>query len=154
MVEFGAGGAITHSEIEPVPAGENGEINAGNTETPAPATQEEGQGTTAQAQLNQAQAANRRKRRAKGWFCPVCRQPYTSLLRITTTLPPKEETEVKADDAQEVNPQTNANDNNNTSPMSRLTAIVTRPLFPRGTSRSRTDPITPSELERGNGASN
>ncbi|KAI9509268.1 hypothetical protein F5148DRAFT_1189030 [Russula earlei] len=26
----------------------------------------------------------RRKRRAKGWSCPVCRQPYTSLLRITT----------------------------------------------------------------------
>jgi len=30
----------------------------------------------------------RRKRRAKGWSCPVCRQPYTSLLRITTTPPP------------------------------------------------------------------
>ncbi|KAJ7634834.1 hypothetical protein FB45DRAFT_790232 [Roridomyces roridus] len=30
----------------------------------------------------------RRKRKAKGWFCPVCRQPYTSLLRITTAPPP------------------------------------------------------------------
>ncbi|KDQ09378.1 hypothetical protein BOTBODRAFT_37129 [Botryobasidium botryosum FD-172 SS1] len=29
-----------------------------------------------------ATAPRRRKRRAKGWFCPVCRQPYTSLLRI------------------------------------------------------------------------
>ena len=72
MVEFGAGGAITHSETEPVPAAENNETNAGNTETPAP--QEEGPGATAQTQLNQAQAVNRRKRRAKGWFCPVCRQ--------------------------------------------------------------------------------
>lgn len=76
---------------------------------------------------------------------------YTSLLRITTTLPPKEETEAKADDAQEATPQTN--ESNNTSPMSRLTAMVTRPLFTRGASRSGTG-ITPSELERGNGASN
>ncbi|KXN85823.1 hypothetical protein AN958_10709 [Leucoagaricus sp. SymC.cos] len=30
----------------------------------------------------------RRKRKAKGWFCPVCRQPYTSLLRISTSAPP------------------------------------------------------------------
>ncbi|KAG5732348.1 hypothetical protein E4T56_gene11556 [Termitomyces sp. T112] len=33
----------------------------------------------------------RRKRKAKGWFCPVCRQPYTSLLRITTQPPPTQE---------------------------------------------------------------
>jgi hypothetical protein len=76
---------------------------------------------------------------------------YTSLLRITTTLPPKEEAEAKADDAQEANPQTN--DNTNTSPMSRLTAMVTRPLFTRGASRSRAE-LTPSELERGNVVSN
>lgn len=81
-----------------------------------------------------------------------CWSAYTSLLRITTTLPPKEETEAKADDAQEANPQTN--DNNNTSPMSRLTAMVTKPLFTRGTSRGRIEQLTPSELERGNGASN
>ncbi|KAH8101178.1 hypothetical protein BXZ70DRAFT_934782 [Cristinia sonorae] len=34
--------------------------------------------------------ATRRKRKAKGWACPVCRQPYTSLLRITTTAPSKD----------------------------------------------------------------
>ncbi|KAJ7108484.1 hypothetical protein C8R44DRAFT_986495 [Mycena epipterygia] len=34
------------------------------------------------------QTTTRRKRKAKGWFCPVCRQPYTSLLRITTAPPP------------------------------------------------------------------
>ena len=72
MVEFGAGGAITHTEAEPTPATENNENNAENTETPAP--QEDGPGAAAQAQFTQAQAVNRRKRRAKGWFCPVCRQ--------------------------------------------------------------------------------
>ncbi|KAJ6588879.1 hypothetical protein B0H19DRAFT_1206055 [Mycena capillaripes] len=35
-----------------------------------------------------APMTTRRKRKAKGWFCPVCRQPYTSLLRITTAPPP------------------------------------------------------------------
>lgn len=72
MVEFGAGGAITHTDTEPTPAAENNENNAENTEAPAP--QEDGPGAAAQVQFTQAQAVNRRKRRAKGWFCPVCRQ--------------------------------------------------------------------------------
>ena len=72
MVEFGAGGSITHTETETGPAGESNEANTGNTETPAPP--EEGPGATAQAQVTQTQTTNRRKRRAKGWFCPVCRQ--------------------------------------------------------------------------------
>ncbi|KAH8804217.1 hypothetical protein DL96DRAFT_1562826 [Flagelloscypha sp. PMI_526] len=38
-----------------------------------------------------APAPTRRKRKAKGWFCPVCRQPYTSPLRITTQPPPPPE---------------------------------------------------------------
>jgi hypothetical protein len=81
-----------------------------------------------------------------------CWPAYTSLLRITTALPSKE---AKADDAREVNPQANDNDNsgNTSSTMSRITSMVTRPLFARGTSRSRAEPLTPSELERGNGAS-
>jgi len=37
----------------------------------------------------------RRKRKAKGWFCPVCRQPYTSLLRISTTAPPSTASKAK-----------------------------------------------------------
>ncbi|KAF9652616.1 hypothetical protein BDM02DRAFT_3088932, partial [Thelephora ganbajun] len=151
MVEFGAGGAITHTETEPVTAVENNENNAESAGAPAP--QEEGPGATAQAQLTQVQAANRRKRRAKGWFCPVCRQPYTSLLRITTTLPPKEETDAKVEDTGEANPQANNNNNTTTgNAMSRLTAMVSRPLFTRGVSRNRTEQPTPSELERGNGA--
>jgi len=34
-----------------------------------------------------APPTTRRKRKAKGWFCPVCRQPYTAMLRITTVAP-------------------------------------------------------------------
>ena len=77
---------------------------------------------------------------------------YTSLLRITTTLPPKEEIDTKAEDAGEGNSQSNDNSNNNATPgnaMSRLTAMVSRPL--RGVARNRSEPPTPSELERGNG---
>ena len=74
-----------------------------------------------------------------------CRSAYTSLLRITTTLPPKEENEAKAEDAREANPQTN--DGNNPTTMSRLATIITN-------FRSRAEQLTPSELERGNGAGN
>ncbi|KAI0078307.1 hypothetical protein K474DRAFT_935495 [Panus rudis PR-1116 ss-1] len=35
----------------------------------------------------------RRKRKPKGWSCPVCRQPYTSMLRITTAPPPSKHTD-------------------------------------------------------------
>ncbi|CAA7269953.1 unnamed protein product [Cyclocybe aegerita] len=82
MVEFGAGGNITQSEV-PVPGtatpgggGEDGAANNGATTpaTPAPPT-----------------TNPRRKRKAKGWFCPVCRQPYTSMLRLTTSAPPPAE---------------------------------------------------------------
>ncbi|KAG8768073.1 hypothetical protein FRC20_000474, partial [Serendipita sp. 405] len=38
-------------------------------------------------------------RKAKGWFCPVCRQPYTSMLRITTT-PPEAKKLSSASDAE------------------------------------------------------
>ncbi|KAH9061115.1 hypothetical protein EDB87DRAFT_1576486 [Lactarius vividus] len=149
MVEFGAGGAITHAE-EPATTAETQPAEA--TEAPAtvddsaplastgeeeeasgPAAAATGGGeadhpsnppatdtlvepigdsspetsspppptasaTPAQATPNVLPIAPvpsnpRRKRRAKGWFCPVCRQPYTSLLRITTTPPTMEDTE-------------------------------------------------------------
>lgn len=57
MVEFGAGGAITQVE-EPV-TGNGGDADAGPSAPAAPIT------TTTNP---------RRKRKAKGWFCPVCRQ--------------------------------------------------------------------------------
>ncbi|KAH9847448.1 hypothetical protein C2E23DRAFT_848506 [Lenzites betulinus] len=95
MIEFGAGGNIVQNEsettapgadappAEAAPTEANAEGAAGTPPTedaPAPATP------------TPAVPANpRRKRKAKGWFCPVCRQPYTSLLRITTTPPEKDE---------------------------------------------------------------
>ncbi|KAG6828827.1 hypothetical protein H0H92_006652 [Tricholoma furcatifolium] len=91
MVEFGAGGNITQPTegdsadvapaAGPAPSAEGGEAGPGpNTSAaPAPAAGPVPAGTNP----NQ-----RRKRKAKGWFCPVCRQPYASLLRITTQPPP------------------------------------------------------------------
>ncbi|KAJ3918682.1 hypothetical protein F5877DRAFT_42087 [Lentinula edodes] len=77
MVEFGAGGNITQPADE-IAAGDGG---ADGGEGGAPGTGATDATTTP--------AATRRKRKAKGWFCPVCRQPYTSLLRITTNPPPE-----------------------------------------------------------------
>ncbi|KAG1760768.1 hypothetical protein EDD22DRAFT_899683 [Suillus occidentalis] len=74
MVEFGAGGNIIHTE-ETTAATTGGEASATEATAPVPASI----------------AQNiRRKRKAKGWFCPVCRRPYTSLLRISTTPPTKD----------------------------------------------------------------
>ncbi|KAH7908385.1 hypothetical protein BJ138DRAFT_1068950 [Hygrophoropsis aurantiaca] len=74
MVEFGAGGNITHAEDTAAAAGTEG---ADPAATPA-----DGAAAPAPSTLP---TNTRRKRKAKGWFCPVCRQPYTSLLRISTT---------------------------------------------------------------------
>ncbi|KAI0312162.1 hypothetical protein OF83DRAFT_1176901 [Amylostereum chailletii] len=123
MVEFGAGGNIVHNEeataateatTDPAPAEDSaGEGQAAMTSEGSPAVTS---GTDADPQTSNAPPASggeaattvpsipqitpvpahsRRKRRAKGWFCPVCRQPYTSLLRITTTPPSQEEMEGK-----------------------------------------------------------
>ncbi|THG94803.1 hypothetical protein EW145_g8074, partial [Phellinidium pouzarii] len=59
-------------------ANANGEGADGEASAPAP--------TPAPAPV--PPPMTRRKRKAKGWFCPVCRQPYASLLRITTAPPP------------------------------------------------------------------
>ncbi|KAJ7211207.1 hypothetical protein GGX14DRAFT_449465 [Mycena pura] len=111
MVEFGAGGVIAPEEVpaasEPAAAAATSPTvdapanEAGEGEAAVPA---EGEGTAAEEGTSPATATpaatlatpatpvvtttTRRKRKAKGWFCPVCRQPYTSLLRITTTPPP------------------------------------------------------------------
>ncbi|PPQ89237.1 hypothetical protein CVT25_001316 [Psilocybe cyanescens] len=81
MVEFGAGGNITQA-TEPAPGGDDvGGAGAGVGGTGATAA--------AAALATPGPPANqRRKRKAKGWFCPVCRQPYTSMLRLTTCAPP------------------------------------------------------------------
>ena len=94
MVEFGAGGQIVHND-EPTEASTTAPVTSPTTEgasgvvsppvSAAPGTSPE---TQPLAPAVAPVPARPRKRRAKGWFCPVCRQPYTSLLRITTAPPP------------------------------------------------------------------
>lgn len=85
MVEFGAGGTIVHNDdaTNNSPAtNSNGGESATNAAVAA---------TSVPASAPSSVPPNpRRKRKAKGWFCPVCRQPYTSLLRISTTPPTKD----------------------------------------------------------------
>ncbi|CAK5261998.1 unnamed protein product [Mycena citricolor] len=82
MIEFGAGGAIAPAEEPSEPAAATGAA-------PAPPTDAEAavEGVVTPPAVTTT-VPPRRKRKAKGWFCPVCRQPYTSLLRITTAPPP------------------------------------------------------------------
>ena len=73
MVEFGAGGTIVQPEAEVPPASGNDGAAASGAE--GTNTEAAGAGTGA-ANPTPANPGpnNRRKRRAKGWFCPVCRQ--------------------------------------------------------------------------------
>ncbi|KLO14371.1 hypothetical protein SCHPADRAFT_903315 [Schizopora paradoxa] len=100
MVEYGAGGQLVHNESEPT--GASGATDAGATDGAAPG---EAPGGTSDAPTSTPTppaapapppTQQRRKRKAKGWFCPVCRQPYSSLLRITTTPPPMAASELEA----------------------------------------------------------
>jgi hypothetical protein len=98
MVEFGAGGTIVHSENElPAPA-RDVEASATGTSSGASPSPPDGAaaagtetsppdaGTTPSQPA--AVAATRRKRKAKGWFCPVCRQrtfsPFSNVLCLAT----------------------------------------------------------------------
>ncbi|KAG8907635.1 hypothetical protein FRB99_003097 [Tulasnella sp. 403] len=87
MVEFGAGGALTH-EVEPTGMTNATETTNGDGVTPIDGSAAE-QGNGVPNVTAPSTDRPRRKRKAKGWFCPVCRQPYTALLRITTTPPGK-----------------------------------------------------------------
>ena len=80
MVEFGAGGKVARRDGE-------GDDTADGTTGASAGTD----GTAAAAPTGPAPAVaggtttggrERRKKKAKGWYCPVCRQPYTSLLRL------------------------------------------------------------------------
>jgi len=69
MIEFGAGGTLTHNE-EGVAVPANTITSAATAGTTGGDTDlEAGQVAPAVAPI-----APRRKRKAKGWFCPVCRQ--------------------------------------------------------------------------------
>lgn len=71
--------AVEPSQVAAQPAGNEDQVASTASAPPAP---------TAQVLPSAPAPQNpRRKRRAKGWSCPVCRQPYTSLLRITTSPP-------------------------------------------------------------------
>ncbi|EIW78369.1 hypothetical protein CONPUDRAFT_167391 [Coniophora puteana RWD-64-598 SS2] len=102
MVEFGAGGNIVHSEEPPTGSPAPGGGDAGAAEAGmAGGANAQGGNEGGEAGMGGRHVAPtipqpnpnpnpRRKRKAKGWFCPVCRQPYTSLLRISTTPTAKE----------------------------------------------------------------
>jgi hypothetical protein len=119
MVEYGAGGNIVQ-ESEPTPppapaaeAGEDASTAAAATTATgataiaaaAPLPMTEGMSPTDPGPFGPTPipfsppSNSRRRRRAKGWSCPVCRQPYTSLLRITTSVPEPEDKEEEQRDA-------------------------------------------------------
>jgi hypothetical protein len=156
MVEFGAGGNITH------PA-------EGADEGANPVPSMPGTGAAA-ATVPSTAAANRRKRKAKGWFCPVCRQrkfiflennlnetniltsclAYTSMLRITTNPPPQPENKdgegSGTEDEGSPIPTTN-------TPAAEVTEFrgllgsALRPGFLRGLSLSRNTAVTNPDVE-------
>ncbi|KAI8976683.1 hypothetical protein BD414DRAFT_496235 [Trametes punicea] len=102
MIEFGAGGTIVQNDSETAPAAtEAAAVEAGTEGNAEGATgAPNAEATPVQPPpIPTVQANPRRKRKAKGWFCPVCRQPYTSLLRITTTPPEKDEHDDHRDSA-------------------------------------------------------
>jgi hypothetical protein len=94
MVEYGAGGQLVHPTEGTETTAATGPAGADAAEGEAPAegsgTNAEGDGAAAVAPAPapaQAPRPPRRKRRAKGWYCPICRQckhsPLTTLYRNT-----------------------------------------------------------------------
>ncbi|KIY64545.1 hypothetical protein CYLTODRAFT_425102 [Cylindrobasidium torrendii FP15055 ss-10] len=125
MVEFGAGGSITHPEETTA-----GDDTAANGDEGAEATNNQAVVPTP------APAPTRRKRKAKGWFCPVCRQPYTSLLRISSSPPEDELPGVKTEATPAPAP---AQMERSTTSGSILSSI--RPSFLRGFSRNQPNDV-------------
>jgi len=144
MVEFGAGGNITQA----------GEVNEGaNGVTPVtPVTPGTATSSLPFTPVSPT-ANNRRKRKAKGWFCPVCRQPYTSMLRITTTPPPQlENKDAEGSGTEDEGSPTlpTANSNGATPEVTDLRGLfgsALRPGFLRGLSLSRNAPVANPDVE-------
>ncbi|KIP04716.1 hypothetical protein PHLGIDRAFT_75451 [Phlebiopsis gigantea 11061_1 CR5-6] len=131
MIEFGAGGQID----------ENGGETAANAEQPA-------EGAPEPVPTVAPVPTTRRKRKAKGWFCPVCRQPYTSCLRITTTPPSKDVVEDEQQETADIADHPLASSSpvqpSAPAPRSGVLGSLSRPGFLRGFARQ---PAT--DLERG-----
>ncbi|CDZ97878.1 Predicted E3 ubiquitin ligase [Phaffia rhodozyma] len=81
MVEFGAGGKVMRREEAADGLTGTGEGTAGEGTGAGQGAEGTTEGQAQETVLTPAQE-RRRKKKVKGWFCPVCRQPYTSLLRI------------------------------------------------------------------------
>ncbi|KAJ9120846.1 hypothetical protein QFC22_002780 [Naganishia vaughanmartiniae] len=84
MIEFGAGGKVARRE-EPAATVDIATGSAGLTSGATGG--DGGAADTPSAPAPAATTRERRKRKVKGWFCPVCRQPYTSLLRLALPAP-------------------------------------------------------------------
>lgn len=80
MLEFGAGGSVH----QPVEDGADGAA-PGEGSVPQAAGGEAAGGITGLG--GNGRTERRRKRKVKGWFCPICRQAYTSMLRISAAAP-------------------------------------------------------------------
>ncbi|KAH7345242.1 hypothetical protein B0J17DRAFT_712848 [Rhizoctonia solani] len=77
MITFGAGEGVS------APAEETTTPTSPNANPPSTGAPNANVTPEPLTPFQAAAAAGRRKRKAKGWFCPVCRQPYTSQLRIS-----------------------------------------------------------------------
>lgn len=73
MVEFGAGGNITQTE-EPAPATNGSEANDDGNNPTGETTEATGAHVPPTLMTPPPPVTARRKRKPKGWFCPVCRQ--------------------------------------------------------------------------------
>ena len=161
MVEFGAGGNIT----------QGAEVNEGTT-TVNPVTL--GTATASAPSAPVPPTTNgRRKRKAKGWFCPVCRQrkciilqnrliklntlqlylAYTSMLRITTTPPHQPENkDAEGSGTEDEDSPTvpTVSPNGPTAEVSEFRGMLgsaLRPGFLRGLSLSRSTPVANPDVE-------
>ena len=83
MVEFGAGGKVARRDENVTTTTDDATATGTPTVVPGSAA------ATGSSVPNPAPSGGttttgreRRKRKPKGWYCPVCRQPYTSLLRL------------------------------------------------------------------------
>ncbi|EKM57540.1 uncharacterized protein PHACADRAFT_251225 [Phanerochaete carnosa HHB-10118-sp] len=154
MIEFGAGGQIVQNDATPAAGaeGENAEANEENTGGSAGEQQPADGASPLPTPIPTVVPTTnaRRKRKAKGWFCPVCRQPYTSCLRITTTPPTKDTASDK--DQQETadiadHPLTPSSPSQPASPTPRggVLSSLSRPGFLRTLTTRQPQP----DLERG-----